>query len=150
MPILPQSQHPWSPLRITDDAPRNSPRASRAIAASAAVAEFFKIAASTFSFAYPIGGGIQLGTSAGCRVCCLLLLGSDFTTSSSAMNLATKQCVDKGLWNMASWIAFRRACQIAQIAHSLTTALVSSSCGKVVVISINRQPAPCIRTLDLA
>ena len=37
-----------------------------------------------------------------------------------------KECVWWGLWNIASWIALRRACQIAQ---SLASILMKSSCG---------------------
>jgi hypothetical protein len=80
------------------------------------------IAASTLTLNNPRGGGIHFGPKLG-------LIGLSFGTGvdnlKSARNLSTKECIESERWKI-SWIAFRLACHIA---HSVTTTLVSSSCG---------------------
>jgi len=49
------------PEKVTADAPRKRPVLSRATAATAAKLEFLEVAASTFIFVRPEGGGIYLG-----------------------------------------------------------------------------------------
>jgi len=49
------------PSRTTPDAPRKRPFWSRAMAATDALLKFFGIAASTFIFMHPTGGGSHRG-----------------------------------------------------------------------------------------
>jgi hypothetical protein len=55
-----------TPLNTTVDAPRKPPSSPRTMAATAAIVEFFEVAASTLIFVTPASGGIHHGPLTDC------------------------------------------------------------------------------------
>jgi hypothetical protein len=77
------------PSKTADDAPRKAPSSPRTTAAIADFAEFLDVAASTFIFTKPSGGGIHFGPSTDFAFTATSL-AADLDNFKSAKNLLTK------------------------------------------------------------
>jgi hypothetical protein len=88
----------------TDEAPKKLLFASLAAAAIEPILEFLEVAASTLIFTISTGSGSY---ATPLEILGLTLFGVGLIICRSAINLSRKLCVDKGLWKIPSWIAFR-------------------------------------------
>jgi hypothetical protein len=125
------------PGKTTVEAPWKAPLSSLATAATVPLPQFLPTAASTLILMVPAVGGIQRWLPV---VAVTLLSPVCSVYFRSEMKLSTKWWTDNGLSNICSWIAFRRACKIAQsLTHTRTR---SSSFSVSIITASHYRPFP--------